>query len=173
MIRDAATELLPHATLAQDLKWVRAAAALLPPALNPRAALESDRAQSLITLVSLVILCASCHWEQHDDGMTDPLDNIIEAARLLGLSPARLRELMGWASTTSRVDRELPFLVHDRAGRLCRVIVPILRRTFASDADMARWFLKFLFMRRHEDEELDDYVGCIELWCKAGCTVYA
>ena len=65
-VRRAARELLPLATAEKDLLWVRSAWALLPVSLNPKAGLASDKAQSLIALVSLALLCESCRWVQDD-----------------------------------------------------------------------------------------------------------
>lgn len=172
-IRNAASALLPRATLVPDQKWVRAAVALLPPSLNPRAGLASDRAQSLITLVALALLCESCHWVQDDHDVERPLESIIDAAQHLGIAPAQLRELRGWPSTVNVVDVELPWLVYESADKLSRHIVPILRSKFRSNAELAKWYSKFLRTpdEAHEDER-EWHRGLVEEWCERGCTNY-
>ena len=172
VVSAAARELLPRTTVDQDLKWMRSAWALLPPSLNPRARLGSDRAESLIALVALALLCESCHWVQHFDEVESPLPSILDAMSKLELTPTQFRTLIGVQDDTPEADAELPWLIYDEALKRHRHLVRLFVDAYPTDMELARWFLKYL-RPPDEDDGFPKIDGSTVIsWCVDGCEIY-
>ena len=172
VVSAAARELLPRATVDRDLDWIRSAWALLPPSLNPRARLGSDRAESLIALVALALLCESCHWVQHFDDVESPLPSILDAMSKLALTPTQFRALIGVQDDTPEADAELPWLIYDEALKRHRHLVRLFVDAYPTDLELAEWFLKFLRPPGDDDEFLSIAESTVTSWCADGCEIY-
>lgn len=161
---------------------MRSAWALLPPSLNPRARLGSDRAESLIVLVALALLCESCHWVQRFDEVEGPLPNfdelesplpsILDAMSKLELTPTQFRALIGVQDDTPEADAELPWLVYDEALKRHRHLVRLFVDAYPTDLELAEWFLKFLRQPGDDDEILSIDESTLTSWCADGCEIY-
>jgi hypothetical protein len=171
VVSAAARELLPGTTVDQGLKWMRSAWVLLPPSLNPRARLGSDRAESLIALVALALLCESCHWVQHFDEVESPLPSILDAMSKLELTPTQFRALIGVQDDTPEADEELPWLIYDEALKRHRHLLRLFVNAYPTDLELARWFLNFSRPHGDDDELLSIDESSVMSWCADGCEI--
>lgn len=162
-----------HLLLGNELRWATWAWNFIPKSDNAEAALPSDKAHSIVTLLTLAILHAQYSAIAFDKECDYPGTALPDVLRVFHLSEKEFCEILGRNASD---DAELPYYVEKLAFDSAQVLLPKLVQVLNAPPQVANtllWsFHHFADDEPESDESYFDNEHWFRDWIDEGCPIW-
>lgn len=162
-----------HLLLGNELRWATWAWNFIPKSDNADAALPSDRAQSIVTLLALAILHAQYSAVAFDKECDYPGTALPDVLRAFQLSEKEFCEILGRHISESA---ELPYYVEKLAVDSAQVLLPKLVQALNAPPQTENTLLwSFHHFADHDPESDESYFDnqhWFQDWIDEGCPIW-